>query len=646
MGKIRVLEQSKKGRGESIMLEYLERIYRRKPALIIIDIILLNLALFISFILRFNGDVFNYLDFTYFMLISSIGLIILLFSNLYNRIWQYASIGELLTIFKVSALINLLLVFYIYISRSSFPRSVILINFMTEIFMLGALRFGLRLLKDYSINNNLLVPRTRVLIIGAGDAGEIIIREMNKHPELGKKIIGLIDDDPGKADQLLHGVRVLGNRYDISMVINRYAVDEVIIAMPSVRGKDIKEIYNLSIQNDVRVKIVPGVYELINGNVNLSQIREVKVEDLLGREQVKLDIKKIARDVEGRTVMVTGAGGSIGSELCRQIARFKPWRLLMLDNYENSLYYLDLELKKGFPDIEIIPIISCVRDKERLDNLFASYRPDLVFHAAAHKHVPLMEYNPGEAVKNNIFGTRNLLEVADRYKVDKFVLISTDKAVNPTNVMGATKRVAEMLVQAMNKRSQTKYMAVRFGNVLGSNGSVIPLFKKQIATGGPVTVTHEEVTRYFMTIPEAVQLVIQAAALGRGGEVFVLDMGEPVKIINLAKDLIKLSGLKLGEDIDIEITGLRPGEKLYEELLHDTENNISTEHERIFITRLEEIDDAALAAALEDLWEESCQDNAIAIIRLLMDLVETYKPNRKDMAEMGMMEANDEIASS
>ncbi|HPZ63590.1 MAG TPA: nucleoside-diphosphate sugar epimerase/dehydratase [Halanaerobiales bacterium] len=628
------------------MLEYLERIYRRKPALIIIDIILLNLALFISFILRFNGDVFNYLDFTYFMLISSIGLIILLFSNLYNRIWQYASIGELLTIFKVSALINLLLVFYIYISRSSFPRSVILINFMTEIFMLGALRFGLRLLKDYSINNNLLVPRTRVLIIGAGDAGEIIIREMNKHPELGKKIIGLIDDDPGKADQLLHGVRVLGNRYDISMVINRYAVDEVIIAMPSARGKDIKEIYNLSIQNDVRVKIVPGVYELINGNVNLSQIREVKVEDLLGREQVKLDIKKIARDVEGRTVMVTGAGGSIGSELCRQIARFKPWRLLMLDNYENSLYYLDLELKKGFPDIEIIPIISCVRDKERLDNLFASYRPDLVFHAAAHKHVPLMEYNPGEAVKNNIFGTRNLLEVADRYKVDKFVLISTDKAVNPTNVMGATKRVAEMLVQAMNKRSQTKYMAVRFGNVLGSNGSVIPLFKKQIATGGPVTVTHEEVTRYFMTIPEAVQLVIQAAALGRGGEVFVLDMGEPVKIINLAKDLIKLSGLKLGEDIDIEITGLRPGEKLYEELLHDTENNISTEHERIFITRLEEIDDAALAAALEDLWEESCQDNAIAIIRLLMDLVETYKPNRKDMAEMGMMEANDEIASS
>lgn len=628
------------------MLEYLERIYRRKPALIIIDIILLNLALFISFILRFNGDVFNYLDFTYFMLISSIGLIILLFSNLYNRIWQYASIGELLTIFKVSALINLLLVFYIYISRSSFPRSVILINFMTEIFMLGALRFGLRLLKDYSINNNLLVPRTRVLIIGAGDAGEIIIREMNKHPELGKKIIGLIDDDLGKANLEMHGLKVLGNRYDIPKVIEKYAVDEVIIAMPSARGKDIKEIYNLSIQNDVRVKIVPGVYELINGNVNLSQIREVKVEDLLGREQVKLNIKKIARDVEGRTVMVTGAGGSIGSELCRQIARFKPWRLLMLDNYENSLYYLDLELKKGFPDIEIIPIISCVRDKERLDNLFASYRPDLVFHAAAHKHVPLMEYNPGEAVKNNIFGTRNLLEVADRYKVDKFVLISTDKAVNPTNVMGATKRVAEMLVQAMNKRSQTKYMAVRFGNVLGSNGSVIPLFKKQIATGGPVTVTHEEVTRYFMTIPEAVQLVIQAAALGRGGEVFVLDMGEPVKIIDLAKDLIKLSGLKLGEDIDIEITGLRPGEKLYEELLHDTENSIRTEHERIYITRLEEIDPAALAAALEDLWEESCQDNAIAIIRLLMDLVETYKPNRKDMAEMGMMEAYDEIASS
>ena len=444
----------------------------------------------------------------------------------------------------------------------------------------------------------------------------------------------------------MHGLKVLGNRYDIPKVIEKYAVDEVIIAMPSAPGKDIKEIYNLSVQSNVKVMIVPGVYELINGNVNLSQIREVKVEDLLGREQVKLDIKKIARDVEGRTILVTGAGGSIGSELCRQIARFNPWRLLMLDNYENNLYYLDLELKKKYPGIEIIPIIGCIRDKERLDNLFARYRPDLVFHAAAHKHVPLMEYNPGEAVKNNIFGTRNLLEVADRYHVDKFVLISTDKAVNPTNVMGATKRVAEMLVQAMNKRSGTRFMAVRFGNVLGSNGSVIPLFQKQIAAGGPVTVTHEEVTRYFMTIPEAVQLVIQAAALGKGGEVFVLDMGEPVKIIDLAKDLIKLSGLKLGEDIDIIITGLRPGEKLYEEILHDSENNIRTEHERIFITRLEEIDDSALREALDSLWLESFKDNSLAIVRLLMELVDTYKPNRQDIKDFEMVGFIDKIASS
>jgi FlaA1/EpsC-like NDP-sugar epimerase len=318
----------------------------------------------------------------------------------------------------------------------------------------------------------------------------------------------------------------------------------------------------------------------------------------------------------------------------------------MLDNYENNLYYLDLELKKKYPGIEIIPIIGCIRDKERLDNLFARYRPDLVFHAAAHKHVPLMEYNPGEAVKNNIFGTRNLLEVADRYHVDKFVLISTDKAVNPTNVMGATKRVAEMLVQAMNKRSGTRFMAVRFGNVLGSNGSVIPLFQKQIAAGGPVTVTHEEVTRYFMTIPEAVQLVIQAAALGKGGEVFVLDMGEPVKIIDLAKDLIKLSGLKLGEDIDIIITGLRPGEKLYEEILHDSENNIRTEHERIFITRLEEIDDSALREALDSLWLESFKDNSLAIVRLLMELVDTYKPNRQDIKDFEMVGFIDKIASS
>jgi len=628
------------------MLEFLEKIYRRKPALIVIDILLLNLALFISFLLRFNGDVFSYLDFTYFLILTLIGFIVLYFSDLYNRIWQYASIGELLLIFKVSMLINLLLVFYIFISRSSFPRSVLLINLMTDIFLLGALRFGLRLLKDYSVNNNLLVPRTRVLIIGAGDAGEIIIREMNKHPELGKKIIGLIDDDPGKTNLEMHGLKVLGNRYDIPKVIEKYAVDEVIIAMPSAPGKDIKEIYNLSVQSNVKVMIVPGVYELINGNVNLNQIREVKVEDLLGREQVKLDIKRIARDVEGRTILVTGAGGSIGSELCRQIARFKPCCLLMLDIYENNLYYLDLELKKKYPDIEIIPIISSIRDKERLDNLFARYRPELVFHAAAHKHVPLMEYHPGEAVKNNIFGTRNLLEVADRYNVDKFVLISTDKAVNPTNVMGATKRVAEMLVQAMNKRSRTKYMAVRFGNVLGSNGSVIPLFQKQIAAGGPVTVTHEEVTRYFMTIPEAVQLVIQAAALGKGGEVFVLDMGEPVKIIDLAKDLIKLSGLKLGEDIDIIITGLRPGEKLYEEILHDSENNIRTEHERIFITRLEEIDDSALREALDSLWLESFKDNSLAIVRLLMELVDTYKPNRQDIKDFEMVGFIDKIASS
>ena len=630
---------------ERSMIESLERIYK-KPVLIIIDIILLNLALFISFAIRFNGDMFYYLDFFYFLLLNVIGLLVLHYSDLYNRLWQYASISELLSIFKVSTLMNLLLVFYIFITRSSFPRSVVLINYMADILLLGSLRFGLRLLKDYYINNDLAAPRTRVLIIGAGDAGEIIIREMNKHPELGKKIVGLIDDNPGKANLQMHGVRVLGNRYDIPKVIEKYAVDEVIIAMPSAPGKDIKEIYNLSVQTDVKVKIVPGVYELINGNVNLNQIREVKVEDLLGREQVKLDIKRIARDVEGRTILVTGAGGSIGSELCRQIARFKPCCLLMLDIYENNLYYLDLELKKKYPDIEIIPIISSIRDKERLDNLFARYRPELVFHAAAHKHVPLMEYHPGEAVKNNIFGTRNLLEVADRYNVDKFVLISTDKAVNPTNVMGATKRVAEMLVQAMNKRSRTKYMAVRFGNVLGSNGSVIPLFQKQIAAGGPVTVTHEEVTRYFMTIPEAVQLVIQAAALGKGGEVFVLDMGEPVKIIDLAKDLIKLSGLKLGEDIDIEITGLRPGEKLYEELLHDTENNISTEHERIFITRLEEIDEAVLKKSLDSLWLESSRDNSTAIIRLLVELVDTYKPNRQDIIEPDVTDYIDEIASS
>ncbi|MGB4006045.1 MAG: nucleoside-diphosphate sugar epimerase/dehydratase, partial [Halanaerobiales bacterium] len=436
-------------------------------------------------------------------------------------------------------------------------------------------------------------------------------------------------------------------RQDIPQVIKKYGVEEVIIAIPSAKGKDIKDIYNLSKQEGVKLKLVPGMYDILNGDVNLSHLRDVRVEDLLRREQVQLDAARIAAYVEGKVVLVTGAGGSIGSELCRQLARFNPQKLLMLDIYENNLYFLDLELRENYPHLSLVPIIASIRDRDKLDYLFAQFRPEVVFHAAAHKHVPLMEDNPEEAVKNNIFGTKNVIEAADKYQVERFVLISSDKAVNPTNVMGASKRVAEMLIQAANKKSSTKFMAVRFGNVLGSAGSVIPLFKKQIKNGGPVTVTHPEVTRYFMTIPEAVQLVIQAGALGQGGEVFVLDMGEPVKIMDLAKDLIELSGLKVGQDIEIKITGLRPGEKLYEELLNDNENNLATEHERIFIAKLEEVDEQKLNLALNKFVQLFRTGKASDYIRTLVELVETYQPQRDNVPTLTLVkdEAYPEIAS-
>ena len=404
------------------------------------------------------------------------------------------------------------------------------------------MRFGLRLLKDYLNRNQNKKSKSRVLIIGAGDAAEMITREIQKHPEIGKRIIGLVDDDPNKQSLEIHGNKVLGKSEKIPQLIEEYSVDEVIIAVPSAEGKTIKRFYELSNKKDVKVEIVPGVYEILKGDVSLNQIREVKVEDLLRRDQVDLISGEISAYLEDKTILVSGGGGSIGSEICRQVAKFNPKKIVILDINENTTYFLERDLKNEYPDLDLVSIIGSIRDKNKLEKVFREYSPDVVFHAAAHKHVPLMETSPEEAVKNNILGTRNLAQTAAEFEIDRFVLISTDKAVNPTNVMGASKRAAEMVVQTINKKSKTKFMAVRFGNVLGSQGSVIPLFKKQIANGGPLTVTHKDITRYFMTIPEASQLVIQAGALGKGGEVFVLDMGEPVKIMELAEDLISLSG--------------------------------------------------------------------------------------------------------
>ncbi len=612
------------------MVKFMIKIYK-KPRLIFIDIILINIAFIMSFILRFDGSWLSYFTYSYLVILSLLGLVVLYFSDLYNKMWQYASISELYSVIRSAFLLNLSMPFVFFFLQLNLPRSIILINFILDIFVLGGLRFALRLLKEYISKSTINGEKARVLVVGAGDAAEMIVREMQKHPEMGKYVVGLIDDDETKSSLEIHGKRVLGNRHHIPTIIDRYKIEEVVIAIPSARGEDIKAIYNLSNREGVRVRIVPGMYEIINGDVDISQIREVKVEDLLRREQVKLNTFEIAGYLKGKRVLVTGGGGSIGSELCRQIARFKPASLVILDINENDTYFLELELKKKYKDLEVIPVIASIQDLDKLKYVFNHYQPEVVFHAAAHKHVPLMENDPEEAVKNNIFGTRNLVELADKYGVQRFVLISTDKAINPTNVMGASKRVAEMLVQHYSTRSKTRFMAVRFGNVLGSCGSVIPIFKKQIAEGGPVTVTHPEVKRYFMTIPEAVQLVIQAGALGKGGEVFVLDMGEPVRIIDLAKELIELSGLRVGEDIEIKITGLRPGEKLFEELLADGEN-IATEHERIYIASIERTDIKKIKSSLVLLKEQAKKPNKEAIISTLQGLVAGYQPDRQKKA--------------
>jgi FlaA1/EpsC-like NDP-sugar epimerase len=611
----------------------LSKLYK-KSRLIIVDLFLINLALFFSFMLRFDGYWINSFSPTYLIVISFISGIILYFSNLYNKMWKYASIAELRSVIKVATLINLVFVIYIFFFQLSFPRSILIINGILDVFFLGGLRFGLRILKDHLINQKRLGVKKNVLIVGAGDAAEMIVREMNKHPELNKEIVALVDDNPKKIGLEIHRREVMGDRNKIPTLIDKYNIDEVIIAIPSADGNQIKEIYELSNRDGVEVNIVPGVFEILKGNVNLSQIREVKVEDLLRRDQVDLNTNEISSYVSNRIVMVTGGAGSIGSELCRQIARYDPEKLIILDINENDTYFLERELRDKHPELNLIPIIGSIRDRDKLVQTFKYYRPEVVFHAAAHKHVPLMEHNPEEAIKNNILGTKNVADIATDFNVRRFVLVSTDKAVNPTNVMGASKRVAEKIIQQYSKNSKTKFMAVRFGNVLGSNGSVIPIFKKQIADGGPVTVTHQEVTRYFMTIPEAVQLVIQAGSLGNGGEVFVLDMGEPVKIMELAENLIELSGLKVGYDIGIEIVGLRPGEKLYEELLNDNEDNMETKHERIFIANLHKIDANELYKSLNRLSNLIDKGKVSTLIKELETIVKTYKPNRDNVMEV------------
>ena len=427
---------------------------------------------------------------------------------------------------------------------------------------------------------------SRVLIIGAGCAGEMVVKELEKNPQLNKKAVAIIDDDITRIGDQVSGVDIVGTRNSILKIVKLYKIDEIIFSIANISKKGKKEIIDICKNTNCKIKTIPGIYEIIDGKVDIKQVRDVEIEDLLGREPIEVDFNLMGSYIQDSTILVTGAGGSIGSELCRQIANIRPKKLIMLDNYENNLYSIQQELIRKYGDsIKMIAVVASIREQKRIEKIFDKYRPEVVFHAAAHKHVPLMENSPGEAIKNNIFGTLNVAMLSSKYNVKRFLLISTDKAVNPTNVMGATKRAAEMIIQSLNEESKTEFVAVRFGNVLGSNGSVIPLFKKQIEEGGPVTVTHPKIIRYFMTIEEAVGLVIQAGGMAKGGEIFVLDMGEPVKILDLAKNLIRLSGFEPDVDIKIVFTGLRPGEKLYEELLMSEEGLLDTKHKKIFIGR-------------------------------------------------------------
>ncbi len=474
--------------------------------------------------------------------------------------------------------------------------------------------------------------KKKVLIIGAGDAARIVLRTLKTTMKDTYEVAGLIDDNINKVNYAISGNRILGTRYDIPRICKEHQVDSILFTISNIKNQERKDILKICQETGCKVRILPGTAELIKDKRLIDSFRDVEIEDLLGRDPIKLDNSNIGKLIENKVVLVTGGGGSIGSELCRQIVRYRPEKLVILDIYENNLYDIEQELKANYPDIEVDAIVANVREKERLNEIFEEFKPYLVFHAAAHKHVPLMETSPLEAIKNNVFGTYNVVNCADEYQVKRFILISTDKAVNPTNIMGATKRLCEMIIQAKNEVSQTEYAAVRFGNVLGSNGSVVPLFKKQIANGGPVTVTHKDITRFFMTIPEAVSLVLQAMSYAEGGEVFVLDMGEPVKIYDMATNLIKLSGLEPNVDIQIKVTGLRPGEKLYEELLMAEEGLTQTKHDKIHVAKPIDIDITMVnnkLAELRKLVQDCNNEQKDEIKRVMREVVPTYKENKK-----------------
>lgn len=609
--------------------------------LLLLDTFLINLSYIMALLIRFEGDVHRdqfvqyfsvYMD--HLIFITIIKLAIFTFFKLYKSSWRFASVEELVNVIAASIISNTAILSYMYLRQEILPRSIYIIAILLDMLLIGGLRFSYRTLLIISKGFVRKPNQKRIMIIGAGAAGVMVIREYKNHPQLNSKPVALIDDNKAKHGQSIKGVPVVGDRSVILKQAEKLQIDEIIIAIPSASKKEISELVEICKLSGAKLKILPGIYELIDGNVSISNIRDVQIEDLLGREEIKTDIHQISKYIKDKVILVTGGGGSIGSELCRQIAKNNPKKLIIIDIYENSAYDIQNELIRSFSELNLKVYIASIRDKERIFNLFDKERPEVVFHAAAHKHVPLMEDSPKEAIKNNVFGTLNLVQASNKFEVHKFIMISTDKAVNPTNIMGASKRVCEMIIQSMDSISKTDFVAVRFGNVLGSNGSVIPLFKRQIAEGGPVTVTHEDVIRYFMTIPEAVQLVIQAGAMAEGGEIFILDMGKPVKIIELAKDLITLSGYEPYKDIDIKITGLRPGEKLYEELLLNEEGITATKHDKIFVAKPTFTDYKLLLKSLQEadrILKTGTDDDIKEYMKLI---VPNYKENNGSKLEI------------
>ncbi|MDR4925432.1 nucleoside-diphosphate sugar epimerase/dehydratase [Peribacillus simplex] len=598
---------------------------KRIPSLVILDSVIVISAIFLGYlILNPYMNVYS----VPLLWISSIALLIshhlfATFYGLYQKAWAYASVGELTAIVKaVTYSITLTAVVQLVMNHDIYFR-ILGITWMLHVILIGGSRFSWRVFRDQFISVN--PSKKRTLIVGAGSAGTMVARQLLRSTDADLYPIAFVDDDPIKYKLQIYGIEVKGNIKSITRIVDELNIENIVIAIPSLQKHEIKKIYEECAKTKAQTKIMPLIEDLVSGRISVNQIRDVQVEDLLGREPVELDMSTISEKLTGKTVLVTGAGGSIGSEICRQISKFHPRQILLLGHGENSIYMIDMELKRKYSsEIEIIPIIADVQDRGRIFAIMDKYMPDVVYHAAAHKHVPLMEYNPKEAVKNNIFGTRNVAEAADTFGVKNFVLVSTDKAVNPPNVMGATKRFAEMIIQNLAKESKTKFVAVRFGNVLGSRGSVIPLFKKQIQAGGPVTVTDPEMTRYFMTIPEASRLVIQAGALARGGEVFVLDMGEPVKIVDLAKNLITLSGYT-EDEIGIQFSGIRPGEKLFEELLNENEVQKGQVFPKIHIGKAEPMEKVELYSIIETLPHK----DAIELKEILVSIANTKFGEKK-----------------